>query len=60
MDALDCEFETTQTKLDIHANMLAVGKSAYILENNGLLASVSPHNPDYEPIELPIVNVALL
>ena len=60
MDELCCGLEMTRTELDTHANMPVVGKSAYVLEDTGCSASVSPYNPDYEPIELPIVNEALL
>lgn len=60
MDESGCGFEMTRTKLGTHANMPFVGKGAHGLEDNGRLASVSPYNPDYDPIELHIVNADLL
>ena len=61
MDESDHEpLEMTRTKLDTHANMPVVGKDAYILEDAGHSASVSAYSPYYKPLELPIVNAALL
>ena len=60
MDKSSYETKLMRTELDSHANMPVVVNGAYLLNDTGRTASVSPYNPDYNPIELPIVDAALL
>ena len=50
----------SRVELDSHANMPVVGRNAYIISNTGKTANVNPYNPDYEPMEIPIVDAALM
>ena len=47
-------------ELDSHANMPVVGKNAYVLADTGRTCDVYAFTPNYEPIEVPIVDAALL
>ena len=40
--------EDSQTELDLHANMPAIGKNSYVISRTGRTASVQPYRPDYE------------
>ena len=53
--------ETTEsrTELDSHANMVVVGKNCKILEDTGRKADVSAFSPDFETLEIAIVDAAL-
>lgn len=50
----------SRTDLDSHANMPVVGQNTYILSDTGKTADVSPFTPDYEPMEISIVDAAIL
>jgi hypothetical protein len=49
----------SRTKLDSHANMLVVGRHAYIKWDTGRVADVSPFTPDYALMQLQIVDAAV-
>ena len=49
----------SRTELDSHANMPVVGKHAYIISDSGKVADVSPFTPDYNSMEIPIVDAAI-
>ena len=57
---MDVEMDESRTELDSHANMPVVGKNAYVLADTGRTADVSAYTPDYEPMELRIVDAAVL
>ena len=40
--------------------MCVVGKHSYVLNESGRTAQVNPFSPDYEPMEVPIVDAAIL
>ena len=49
-----------KTELNSHANMIVVGRHAYILNYSGRTAQVSPFTPEYESLkEVPIVDAAV-
>ena len=50
----------SRTDLDSHANMPVVGKNAYILAESGKTVDVSPFTPDYQSMEVPLVDAAIL
>ena len=50
----------SRTELDSHANMPVVGMNAYVISQTGRSASVNPYNPDYSPMDKPIVDAAVL
>ena len=60
MDDSDSE-ESTQarTDLDSHANMSVVGRNALIMSDTGNIVDVSPYTPDYEPLQVPVVDAAV-
>ena len=59
-DSSDDEMETdSRTELDSHANMPVVGRHAYILAESGKTVSVHPFTPDYEPMQVPLVDAAV-
>ena len=45
--------------LDSHVNMAVVGRHAYILSDMGRTADVNPFTPDYELMQVPIVDAAV-
>ena len=50
----------SRTELDSHANMPVVGCNAYVISTSKETASVAPYTPDYEAMEVPIVDAAVL
>ena len=61
MEGDDLGADETRTELDSHANMAVIGRNAYILNNSGRTAQISPFTPDYEALsEVPIVDAAIL
>jgi hypothetical protein len=53
----DCH---SRTELDSHANMVVVGKNAMVLNTTGRLATVRAFSPEHEPIEVSIVDAAVI
>ena len=49
----------SRTELDSHANMLVVGKHAYIIAETGKKVDVSPFTPDYKPLTVPLVDATV-
>jgi hypothetical protein len=59
-DDYDCDNdEPTRTELDSHANMPVVGRNAYIISDTGRVAEVNPFTPDYNAMQVPIVDAAI-
>ena len=52
----DADNIVSRTEFDSHANMMVVGKHAYILNVSGRKARVQPYSPNYAPQEIPIVD----
>ena len=50
----------TRTELDSHANMLVVGRHAYIINFSGRKVDVRPFTPQYKSMEAELVDAALL
>jgi hypothetical protein len=51
LDDEDMDAEQSRTtELDSHANMLVVGRHAFIISNTGRVADVNAFMPDYEPM----------
>ena len=46
------------TDLDSHANMPVVGTHSTIISNTGRIDDVSPYTPDYESMQVKIVDAA--
>ena len=40
-----------RTELDSHANMVALGRHAYIMNSSGRTAQFSPFTPEYESLK---------
>ena len=53
------EESTSRTDLDSHANMVVVGRHAYILSDMGRTAKVNPFMPDYKSMQAPIIDAAM-
>ena len=51
--------EIFNLELDSHANMPVVGRGAYIVAHTSRTADVQAYNPDYESMQIPIVDAAL-
>jgi hypothetical protein len=51
--------ESSTMELDSHANMPVVGRHTYIISHTGRVAEVNPFTPDYDYIEVPIVDAAV-
>ena len=51
--------ELSRTELDSHANMLVIGRNAYILSKIGETVDLAPFTPDYKPISVELVDAAL-
>jgi hypothetical protein len=51
--------EESRTELDSHANMPVVGRNAYIISDTGRIADVNPFTPDYDSMQIPIVDAAV-
>ncbi len=57
-----CEDDSlgSRSELDSHANMVVVGRNAYIINVSGRTADVSPFSPDYNALQkVPIVDAAI-
>ena len=52
-------FEIFNLELDSHANMLLVGRGAYIVAHTGKMVDVQAYNSDYESKQIPIVDAIL-
>ena len=57
----DVTFEMdSRTELDSHANMVVIGKHAYIIATSDKTVEVNPFTPDYESLKnVPIVDAAI-
>ena len=42
--------------LDIHANMVILGRNWYVVTNSGKIAEIHTFSPDYEAFKVPIVD----
>jgi hypothetical protein len=51
--------ESSRTELDSHANMPVIGWHAYLISDTGRIADVNPFTPDYNSIQVPIVDAAV-
>ena len=51
--------DESRTELDSHANMLVVGKNAYVLADTGKTVDVTPFTPDYKSMCIPLVDAAI-
>jgi hypothetical protein len=51
--------EESRAELDSHANMPVVGHNAFIIADTGRVAKVNPYTPDYAPMQVKIVDVAV-
>ena len=49
----------SRTELDSHANMPVVGRNVVVISESGKTVDVCPFSPDYEPVALPVVDVAV-
>jgi hypothetical protein len=58
-DVDDGPGEESRTDLDSHANMPVVGSGAHALEDDNKTCELSPYSPDYEPMEVPLVDAAV-
>ena len=56
----DTDNDLSRTEFDSHANMVVVGRHAYILSKSGRKAEVQPYSPEYESKLIPIVDAAIL
>ena len=52
--------EDSRTDLDSHANMPVVGGNCYVFRRTGRKATVSAFSPDYAPLDLEVVDAALM
>jgi hypothetical protein len=48
--------EESRTDLDSHANMPVTGSGVHVLADHNRTCEVSPYSPDYEPMEVPLVD----
>jgi hypothetical protein len=51
--------KVSRTELDSHANMPVVGRNVVVISESGKTVDVCPFSPDYEPVALPVVDVAV-
>ena len=51
--------DESRTKLDSHANMPVVGRHAYIISDTRRIADDNPITPDYNSIQVNIVDAAV-
>ena len=56
---MDTPCATSQTELDIHANMPVIGKHAAIISQTGQNVEVNAYNPDHDPLNIPIVDAVI-
>ena len=60
IDASDDTIEESRTELDSHANMVVVGQHAFIINNTGKTAEVSPFTSSYDSLKnVPIVDAII-
>jgi hypothetical protein len=50
---------SSRTELDIHATMPVVGRNVAVISESGKTVDVCPFSHDYEPVALPVVDVAV-
>ena len=50
----------SRTDLDSHANMPVVGSNCQVIRQTGKTVTVSPFTPDYEPMNIPVVDATVL
>ena len=55
----DSRGDGSRTELDSHANMPVVGKHAFIISDTGRIAEVKAYTPDYDAMQVPIVDAAV-
>ena len=48
-----------RTDLDAHANMIVLGKNCYVVKCSRKTAEVNPFSPDYEVLQVPIVDAVI-
>lgn len=51
---------SSRTELDSHANMPVVGRHCYVLQRTGRSADVSAFSPDFDTLEVQIIDAALM
>jgi hypothetical protein len=51
--------EDSRTELYSHANMPVAGRNACVTPDTGRTADVNPFTPDYDPMQIPIVDAAV-
>ena len=49
----------SRTELDSHANMPVVGRNSYILSETGKVVDVKAFSPDFETMQIPIVDATV-
>ena len=49
----------SRTELESHANMPAVGRHVYVISDTGKIADVNPFTPDYNSMQVHIVDAAV-
>jgi hypothetical protein len=49
----------SKAELDSHANMPVVGRNAYIISDTGRIAGVNPFTPDYNSMQISIVDAVV-
>ena len=59
VDVASNEDTESRTELDSHATMPVVRRNAFIIANTGRIAHVNPFTPDYNSMQVPIVDAAL-
>ena len=59
IDSSDEAPAISRTELDSHANMPVVGKYAYVIADTGKTVDVNPFTPDYDPIQVKLVDAAI-
>jgi hypothetical protein len=63
VSAIDVSEENSEngsrTDLDSHANMPVVGRNAYIISDTGRIADVNAFTPDYDSMQISIVDAAV-
>lgn len=59
-DETTLDNEHSRTELDSHANMVVVGKNSMVLNTTGRSANVRAFSPDHAPMEVQIVDAAMV
>jgi hypothetical protein len=57
--ACGCHGKESRTDLDSHANMPVVGSGVHVLVDHNRTCEVNPYTPDYQPMEVPLVDAAV-